>query len=810
MFTRTMRFLVVVFISAFASQNVSAQEIGRLAGKNLSGSTSRSITSDDVKWTHITPALITSEEGQSALREYQFQKNNGLFPARKGGSNTLGEKKNFSVLNIKTNIESNVEFTLMAEESTFNLWVETSQLVANGGRVTSTDISQLAAAAGTQTPTGSVNPSKGIIALNEQVFGPPSDVDSNGKMEILLHDIKDFYDPANGNNSAIGGFFYPKDLISPNRQDIIHLDTVPGMYSLSGTPKSQTDLQQTLAHEYEHLIMSANKGSEAAFVSEGQAEWAEVATGYTPRSINYLNSSVERARSLLSFREDQPYGGPDSEDYQRGGLWTNYLADQLGWKKAGLISRTNGQGASTYINMLNSSGLPVNLLEDYVLGFHVANLINDRSTVGAFGYKTPSRTSVKVTGVNTIDGQSAVGTVKSATVNSGSVVYQQWSNVGSFTLSMDTSPTSRRGDVKGILIFDSPNGTRSFEPFSAGGEGISKVGNFESVYLVVAHVDLTASAAVNFNYTATWSDYTGTSSFENIVYDTGTVHHQASGNSVTIIGDSVPSSSGGFFAANDKFANRFNVPVGGSLVEVSVSMMFLDHFGESNSTVRDFKLSVWDNEAGKPGNVIASETVTYTASITAPTLTYQTVSLAAHQNVLKNVSGPLYVSIENAGTDNNYMYFIVAYSNESTSPSFMYNRFGGATQRWASFDALTSGGQPAFPGQIVPIRAKIDLNAGSSSSEDDIELPRFVTLGQNYPNPFNPSTSIEFSIPSTSLVQLDVFDLMGRKVATVQNGVVSPGTHSIRFDASKLSSGIYLYMLTAGDTKLTRTMTVIK
>ena len=57
----------------------------------------------DVEWVHITPQLIASETGQAALKEYHDLKNNGLLPARKGSSHTLGEKKNFWVLNIRTN-----------------------------------------------------------------------------------------------------------------------------------------------------------------------------------------------------------------------------------------------------------------------------------------------------------------------------------------------------------------------------------------------------------------------------------------------------------------------------------------------------------------------------------------------------------------------------------------------------------------------------------------------------------------------------------------------------------------------------------
>ena len=800
--------LLVLFLS---TELVSAQEIQLSAGKMAANAVSNK-SGSDVEWVHITPQLIASETGQAALKEYHDLKNNGLLPARKGSSHTLGEKKNFWVLNIRTNNEESVEFTLMAEETRFNLWVETTELSSNGGSITASDISAMVNAVGNQTPSGSVDPTKGIVALDELIFGPPSDVDGNGKMEVLLHDIQDFYDPSGGNFSAVGGFFYPRDLISPNRKDIIHLDTMPGMYSQNGTPKAQTDVHQTLAHEYEHLIMQANKGNETALISEGQAEWAELANGYTPRTINYLSSAAERSRSLLSWRDGPPYGGPDSEDYQRGGLWTNYLAERLGWQLVWKFSRTNGTGATTYINGLNAEGLPISLLEDYVQGFHVANLINDGSKIPNFGYSTPARQGIQAVGINEIDGEAAVGTNKSGSVNSGSVVYQRWTNVGAFTLNLDTSNSSFRSDLRPILIFDEPNGTRSFEELSAGGEGVFKPGNFESVYLVVPHVDLANTSAIAFNYSASWEAYSGTSSFLNVAYDNGTVHHQVSGNSIVIIGSSVPSSNGSF-GATDRFANRFDVPLGAALVEASVSMMFISDLNPSatNSSVKDFRLSIWNNNNSKPGSVVASDVFTYTGGNSAPELSFMTISLAPYQNVLKTLTGPVYISIENAGTDNNYMYFIVAYSSETTSPSYMFNRFGASTQQWANFDLLkTNTGQPSFPSQVLPIRGRIDLNAGSTSIDDQDTLPATVALDQNFPNPFNPSTSIQFSVPRASNVQLNVFDMLGRQVATLQNGMMQAGTHSVRFDASRFSSGLYLYTLQVGETTLTRTMTLIK
>ena len=76
-------------------------------------------------------------------------------------------------------------------------------------------------------------------------------------------------------------------------------------------------------------------------------------------------------------------------------------------------------------------------------------------------------------------------------------------------------------------------------------------------------------------------------------------------------------------------------------------------------------------------------------------------------------------------------------------------------------------------------------------------LPLEFVLEQNYPNPFNPSTSIAYSVPVKSNVTLDVYNLIGQKVITLFEGDVESGKHSAQFNATSMSSGIYLFKLTA-------------
>ncbi|MBX2974611.1 MAG: lamin tail domain-containing protein [Ignavibacteriaceae bacterium] len=83
--------------------------------------------------------------------------------------------------------------------------------------------------------------------------------------------------------------------------------------------------------------------------------------------------------------------------------------------------------------------------------------------------------------------------------------------------------------------------------------------------------------------------------------------------------------------------------------------------------------------------------------------------------------------------------------------------------------------------------------------ETDITVVLDYALEQNYPNPFNPSTTINYSIPNAEYVTIKVFNTLGEEVATLFNGNMEAGKHSLSFDASKLSSGMYIYRLSAGN-----------
>ncbi|OGU98862.1 MAG: hypothetical protein A2455_02325, partial [Ignavibacteria bacterium RIFOXYC2_FULL_35_16] len=113
-------------------------------------------------------------------------------------------------------------------------------------------------------------------------------------------------------------------------------------------------------------------------------------------------------------------------------------------------------------------------------------------------------------------------------------------------------------------------------------------------------------------------------------------------------------------------------------------------------------------------------------------------------------------------------------------------------------DVWTNGEKPEESGPVTSVR------------EIDGGLPKSFSLEQNYPNPFNPSTTLRFTLPDAGNVTLSIYNLLGEKVEEVLNQELASGSYEVNFDASKLSSGVYLYTIKAGNYTASKKMILMK
>lgn len=121
---------------------------------------------------------------------------------------------------------------------------------------------------------------------------------------------------------------------------------------------------------------------------------------------------------------------------------------------------------------------------------------------------------------------------------------------------------------------------------------------------------------------------------------------------------------------------------------------------------------------------------------------------------------------------------------------------------------LLAGSNTGSPISAAAWRASLSQLTGIERNPS--KPPSRFTLLQNFPNPFNPTTVIEYQLPDTRFVTLRVYDILGRRVATLVKERQNAGTHSLTFNASRLPSGIYFYRLQAGNAVLAKKLMLLK
>ena len=184
---------------------------------------------------------------------------------------------------------------------------------------------------------------------------------------------------------------------------------------------------------------------------------------------------------------------------------------------------------------------------------------------------------------------------------------------------------------------------------------------------------------------------------------------------------------------------------------------------------------------------------------------------------LEFVAGLGSVSLSWSGpVDNDFDYFNVyrkdIISDEpamvfTTTDSFFVDQEHqdvGAYEYWVT--AVDMSGLESEPSSIV---------SAVLSTDEKMGMPTEFALKQNYPNPFNPSTQIQYALPKESRVVISIYDLTGRKVRTLVNGIQSAGYRTVSWNATNemgrpVSAGMYIYSIQAGDFIQNRKMVLMK
>ena len=184
-----------------------------------------------------------------------------------------------------------------------------------------------------------------------------------------------------------------------------------------------------------------------------------------------------------------------------------------------------------------------------------------------------------------------------------------------------------------------------------------------------------------------------------------------------------------------------------------------------------------------------------------------------------NKCKPAFFAVARVGTYYNALDSLVSFAGTLKQGDYTpssWSPFAGSLS--AGHVALTQNYSPSVSADTAlavaeaSLKAAIDglvRSASGVAASGGSTAARFA-LSQNYPNPFNPSTLIGYSVPSAGRVSLNVYDVLGREVATLFEGVRQPGSYTARFDGTGLPSGVYLYRLQSGGMVETRKFVIVR
>jgi len=478
--------------------------------------------------THVCGTDFSSESAlQVSAAIFRARTEGRLSVARKTASPpSIGDERDFRVNRYPNQDETWPlrKFTLVDKtDGLYYLWVDRDHL----GTIDAQDKSYLHAALSSQTPNGSVDPGKGIFENNETYFGPPPDVDGDGVTDILVYDLDN-----------LGGFVSYEDvnLSAPdtvgNHADVLHID--------SG--QSREWLAAVIAHELTHLLhLSSGWDYEYTFNTEGYAEYAMILNGYTERIISYLNFEYPNERGwpvdweytlpLFTWRYTPSNGGPESRDYQRGGLFFTYVANQTDPSVVGGMLKGQRKGPNGLDSVLVENGSSLNTI---IGDFHTANFVNDPDLDPRYGYDRPGRSQLHAAIDPPFDGEvrfagpegpDYMTLKKGIPIKTGAVRYWQWKNVADFLLLIDSDNYQQIANDEARereRVFQEGNyriraygvrtdGTRFVQDVNAKPTYQRFFGRFSSLTFVVAH---SFSFNGDYNIEAYWTPLSKTTDAE--------------------------------------------------------------------------------------------------------------------------------------------------------------------------------------------------------------------------------------------------------------------------------------------------------
>ncbi len=571
---------------------------------------------------------------------------------------TLYTIRKFYVYNLENNTFDEVYAQLRAIGDRAQVWVDTTELWNE--HVDQEVVDSIFVNLEYRTPPTSRDPNKGIVVLDEEYFGDPPNRDGDNKIDFLIVDIQDGWEPG---QSYVAGFFLSWDQTSnsgSNQRDILYIDSYPGIFNGQDTnPKRPLSV---LAHELQHLIHYNYDTAEETFVNEGLSEVASVICGYPLRNPASYFSNPD-----VPLFDWNNISGNVIADYARAALFTLYYNEQFGDSvlHAVVANTQHGKdGLDAAFKSIDASRGFASVFQN----FCVANVLNDSHYDPRFGYRYAIGGKPRFERTHTDPNQ----TVTTMGVHALAVDYVEYTFGDSLTFSVNNP------NLKVWVVATGPTDTL----VTAATGGTVTLNDFGSKYrsAVMAIVNLSGNQE-SYGYTSSGKQ---TAIYVEEKYDDGTP--DAFSGSATFLGF-------GNDAEGFGWAVQFipGIP-DNQLVKAKILAGFAQEFSNSSTPAdapKDFEFHVWENDNGLPGEDLIEPFIFSTSRTSFDGSTFLEIDLSPYAEYLTNVDSVYIGFIENdtVGT------YVGMDNSTSTNHTFAY--FGPTASnpnRWVPMSNLSVGG----------------------------------------------------------------------------------------------------------------------
>jgi hypothetical protein len=269
-----------------------------------------------------------------------------------------------------------------------------------------------------------------------------------------------------------------------------------------------------------------------------------------------------------------------------------------------------------------------------------------------------------------------------------------------------------------------------------------------------------------------------------------TVNYGSGSSAINIDVDSGATLDIGSSVISNKNTGSFNLKNGAFLKSSGGSIASTADYGGGNT----FAIA---------GNIQGSGSVTAKATTPAhPNLSDATKALKRYWTITAEAG------VTQADLQFNYL----ASEAQGTQANYVAMHYTGAGTSWSGKGTVDATTRTVTAPAITAVAGVWTLGESSLTGvkSQDAAIPSHFFVDQNYPNPFNPSTIISYGIPKNGFVTAKVYNLLGQEIALLFAGYQNAGIHTLAFDASNLSSGVYLYRIQAGNVVETKRMVVMK